>query len=1371
MLECLSATQGTSQVNDSQASTRREAEIARMVRFGAAPILVAALLNIFQFARPTGWVWSWALACACFNCLLGASSLALSFVERVIRQWRPFTFLTLTGLVVSDTVLGTLGHQPKLLFISLILLMVGTGSLLPWPIRLQTCFDLVCLTAWAARLFQIPALDGAEVYNLFALTTAAGLSYFTSWMRERFVREYEESARTIQESETALRQMFDANTDGIALVDAATRRVQDVNQHFLRMSGFLREEVIGKTSDELNVWTDAMVAEEVRRRLQVEGNVSNVEVTFRFKSGREVPCLLSLVHVVINGRQSVMMVARDVSDLRRSQDKLRESEEKFRLIFESSRDAIVLTRAADGSILEVNEHFIRLLGFTRDDAVGRTFLALGLWALPEQRATFIEALINPGYLDDYEVSMRKRDGKIIPVLTSAVTVKLAGEDCYLGIVRDISALKEAEQKIRESEASLRRIFDAGIDGMTISEIATGNYLDVNAAFLQISGYAREEVIGSNFFKLGLWPDQKEWTQFVDTLVFTGEVRNQPCTFRRRDGTLSPCLISAIKCEVWGKVCCIATTRDITILVEAQEKLRRSEKTFRKIFDTSLDAISIVDANTGEYIDVNPEFVRETGFSREEIIGKTADALRLWANPEHEEQFRRVLTEKNEVRNLQADFRLKDGSILPCLTSGVLAYLGGRLCCLGVTRDISELRASHQKLRKSETMLRAMFDNSLDSVVLIDLSTETLVEVNAECSRVLGYTREEMIGRRFDELMPPVESARRQQLMAIASQGREVRNFEITLATRDGRTFPALVSVGLFTIDGRPYALGVARDITDLVAAREAALASSQAKSEFLSIMSHEIRTPMNAILGMADLMGESELNLDQRRYLDTILSNGNALLELINSILDLAKVESGRLSLELIEFDLAEVVERAADTLAVRAHEKGIELAVRLEPDLPAIVTGDPYRLRQILTNLIGNGIKFTTQGEVVVSVRRNPDSPEGESYLFAVRDTGIGIAPEKIDTIFSIFTQADTSITRKFGGSGLGLAIVQRLVALMGGRVWLESEVGKGSTFFFTVELKGSPATPQVRLPMIDARLRDVLILVVEENATSRGIFADLIRAKGWAVAAAASEAEAIAALEAARRENAPFALMVADCEMQTGDGFEALARIRGAGPHLPVIVLVNSNGLTRALPEMERQGIHHYCIKPVKRRDLYDAIAEVMTKAAPRQVLLRAPHETISDATPKKTCDRPLRILLADDSVDNRLLIRAYIRKTPYILTEVENGQSAVERFIDGSYDLVLMDIQMPVLDGYSAVRTIRKWELDSGRPRTPIIALTASALEEDVRRAREAGCEMHISKPVKKVTLLDAVVRATEAATLAPAMAKPEASSIQPVADFQT
>ncbi len=1084
---------------DARTAARRDAFVVRMVRFGAAPILVAALLNIVQFHRSGQLFWSWALGCACFNGLLGASTVALTFTSRFARKWRPVTFLAVSALVASDTVLGTVGHEPKLLFISLILLMVGTGSLLPWSIRLQLSFNLLCLTAWVTQTFWVPSLDGLGLYKLVALSTAAALAWFSCYARHRYVREHEESERAVRESEGILRQIFDANTDGITLIDLATRRVQVVNEHFLRISGFSREEVIGKTTGELDVWGSDEDEREFVRRIQNDGAITNMEVSFRAKDGRIVPCLFSSVMVEIGGRPCVMTLA----------------------------------------------------------------------------------------------------------------------------------------------------------------------------------------------------------------------------------------------------------RDIAALSEAQARVRRSEETFRKLFDSSLDAMSVADANTGEYFDVNPEFVRSTGFSREEIIGANGDSLNQWANADQREQFARLLIEKGEVRNMQADLRRKDGSISTALTSGVRAEINGRACWLAVTRNISELKAAEDKLRKSETMLRAIFDNSPDAISLLDLATMTLAEANAEMTRIIGYSRDEMMGKTFAELVPVVDPARHQQLTAALKHGEPLRNFEINFATRYGTTWPALLSAAVVMLDGRPHMLSVARDITELVEAREAALAASKAKSEFLSTMSHEIRTPMNAILGMADLLGESELNSEQRRYLDTVLRNGNGLLELINSILDLARVESGRLSLESVEFDLVDLTEHAADTLAVRAHEKGVELAMRFEAGLPASLMGDPYRLRQILNNLIGNAIKFTGDGQIVVSVARNQDATTPGNFLFAVHDTGIGIAPENLSTVFANFTQADASTTRNFGGSGLGLAIVQRLVGLMGGRVWVESELGKGSAFFFTADLRAS-LNEVLPAPVIesDLRLRDLRVLIAGENSTARGIVGDLVRAKGCIVAEADSEADALAAIDVAARAGASFGLMVVDCESQSADGFEKLRRISTANPHAPVIALMNSYGLVGKLRQMRERGVEYYCLKPIKRRDLYKAIAEATAKVTSSRML---PHSLATTPAPsrdqQKITDRPLRILLADDSPDNRLLVRAYIKKTSYLLIEAENGQIAVDRFATETFDLVLMDIQMPVLDGYSAVRMIREWETQHGRARTPILALTASALDEDVRRAKEAGCDMHVSKPVKKSTLLDAIAYAME------------------------
>jgi CheY-like chemotaxis protein/anti-sigma regulatory factor (Ser/Thr protein kinase) len=415
------------------------------------------------------------------------------------------------------------------------------------------------------------------------------------------------------------------------------------------------------------------------------------------------------------------------------------------------------------------------------------------------------------------------------------------------------------------------------------------------------------------------------------------------------------------------------------------------------------------------------------------------------------------------------------------------------------------------------------------------------------------------------------------------------------------------------------------------------------------------------------------------------------------------------------------------------------------------MLVGDPLRLRQVLTNLTGNAIKFTGRGEVVIDVALNPGQSNPGSLLFSVRDTGIGIPTDVLPKVFSAFTQADSSTTRKYGGSGLGLTIVERLVALMGGRVWVESELATGTTFYFTAKL-GLPLavtneseTPEHRGP----DLSGVRALVVDDNATTRSIATELLSASRAVVTEAGSGSEGLLAIDDANRNHASFGLMLVDLQMPAMDGFEMIRRMRlGRNGNSPIVILMTSGSLTTRLNAMKDLGVNHYVVKPIKSRELYAAISDAMAEvAAPADAAVEPRREVAPNGSAAYLLDRPLSILLADDSADNRLLIAAYLKESRYVLDEVENGQAALDRFMTRAYDVVLMDIQMPVLDGYSAVRMIRQWETASQRRRTPIIALTASALEQDVRRAHEVGCDLHVSKPVKKSTLLRAIADVVE------------------------
>ncbi|MGH7925851.1 MAG: PAS domain S-box protein [Candidatus Binatus sp.] len=927
---------------------------------------------------------------------------------------------------------------------------------------------------------------------------------------------------------------------------------------------------------------------------------------------------------------------RDHLRLQASEASLRASHAALRKIFDATLDAIVVTRMSDGVCIDFNHQFERM-GYQPQDLDDARDGKRRLWTSAEE---IQDRITREGVVRNLETDFVLPDGGLMPALLSAVRVELAGEDCVVTIVRDLTAAREALGKLEESAGALRAIFDVSPDAISVAKAVDGRYVAVNAEFLRLGGHVLEQTLGRSDLELKVWSRPADREAFGATLALQGQVRNMEIEFLKRDGTRVPTLVSASTISLDNTVCVVAYIRDITDrkrieqdLLSAREEMSRqvkalseSEETFRKLFDANLDGMTLGKLD-GTYIDVNQEFVRTTGYSRDEAVGHSFTDLNLWIHPDEMTAFVRQLTTTNEVRNLEVAFRMKDGSERPVLLSAVNLELQGQLCCLTVAREISDLKMTQR----------------------------------------------------------------------------------------------------------------------ELVAAREAALAASRTKSEFLSSMSHEIRTPMNSILGMADLLTETELNEEQRRYLSTVISNGHALLELINSILDLAKVESGRLSLEAVEFGLKDATEKALETLAIRAHEKGLELMVRFAPEVPELVLGDPLRLGQVLLNLIGNAIKFTEKGQVLVAVERDPDATAAGGLKFAVTDTGIGIAADKLHLLFNAFSQADSSTSRKYGGSGLGLAIVSRLVAMMHGKVAVASEPGIGSEFSFTAQFGTARTAPELR----NATLDDVEIILADDNANSRSIISELLRTQGARVSHASSGAEAITELRRDRARGPRFQIALIDSAMPGVGGFEVAEHLMREGPGGPqIVMMLCTNDLTGKVGRLRAIGVDRYIVKPIRRGELFAAVARAREGVRVEPKGDRPAAMPIAPPSPSSAIvDRPLQILMADDSEDNRTLIRAYLRKTPHTLHEASNGQEAIDKFIAGNFDVVLMDIQMPIVDGYEATSTIRIWELANSRSRTPIVALTASALEEAVQHSMAAGCDAHVTKPVKKSTLLDAIHNAIE------------------------
>jgi two-component system sensor histidine kinase/response regulator len=787
------------------------------------------------------------------------------------------------------------------------------------------------------------------------------------------------------------------------------------------------------------------------------------------------------------------------------------------------------------------------------------------------------------------------------------------------------------------------------------------------------------------------------------------------------------------------------------VADLQAALSHSEAFYHSLVE-SLPGNIIRKDLEGRFTFVNSRFCRTVGRPLDQILGRTDfDLFPPALAAQYQAADERVMR-TGQTHETVEEHATPTGTVYVQVIKTPVKDDTGRIIGIqGIFWDVTERRRAEEALHEERALLRALLDTVPDSIYFKDRDSRFL-RVSAALARRVGlFDPADAIGRTDADFFgtahaqAALEDERRIMLTGQPIVGKVEREVGV-----DGReTWVSTTKVPMRNARGSIVGtLGVTRDVTalkhaenELELARDAALESARFKAEFLANMSHEIRTPLNAIVGMTGLLLETPLDAEQRDFTETVRGSADLLLDIVNDVLDFSKLEAGKMHIEQTNFDLGQVIEESADLLAERAQAKGLELLTSIPPHAPRRLMGDPSRLRQVLVNLIGNAVKFTEQGEVVVSVNIEDADPRRVKLRFSVRDTGIGIAPDVQSRLFNAFTQADGSTTRKYGGTGLGLAICKQLVELMGGTISLSSTPGRGSTFFFTVTLARQPWVAATPTPAPEL-LRGVRVLIVDDNDTNRRILHHQFEAWGMRHDGVASGPEALTALEGAMAARDPYRLMVLDMQMPGMDGAEVARAVKTnealAGTRIVILTSLAQHPDEISLREI---GISAYLTKPVKQSRLMDCLADVLHgQPAPQPVT--GPREGEPAAA------RTLRILLAEDNAVNRKVALRQLARLGYTADAVADGDEAVRAVQQRPYDVVLMDCQMPRLDGYAATGRIRDLESRTpGMRRHHIIALTANSMAGDREKCLRAGMNAYVSKPVRTEELARALEEAAK------------------------
>jgi two-component system sensor histidine kinase/response regulator len=995
---------------------------------------------------------------------------------------------------------------------------------------------------------------------------------------------------------------------------------------------------------------------------------------------------------------------------------------ELELVRNTIQTGVIIIDAETLEIVDVNPEAARIIQFEPEDLLGKSCKE-HLCNRSEPGCPVLNGRFE--YLNTRSV-VRRRDGTDIPVLKTVVPAETGGRKLLFDCFVDISELQAKETELLEQKRVLQAILD-GLTDVVGLQRTDHTIVSYNRAGYEALGRSREEVDGHKCWELiGRKAPCRECAP--SRALQSGEIETVE-KFVPEIGRWFNVTGVPIQDDSGEVSMLVEQLRDITEQKESESRLQETLEELEAVFESSLVGIMILENRV--ITKVNRQMAAMLGYEREELMGQSPECLHL--SREHyvdfgEKYYWRLAEE--EMVEVEYPLRHKNGRPVWCLFHSkalVPPDLSKGAVC--VVTDISSRKLQELELKEAKDHLQQVMETAATAVFTVGTDM-VITSVNRAFCDITGYEENEILGLDCRTLKgdPCMENC------GLFDPGRKDPILEkvCKITTKDGRRLTIRKNAQVLWDEfGRPRS-GIESfvDITELMDALEAAEESTRLKACFLANMSHEIRTPMNGVLGMAQLLAGTELNDEQKEYCERINASADSLLGVINSILDFSKLEASKLVLDESEFNLGEVVEEACDSLALRAHEKGLEFICDLEPGLPDLLVGDPGRLRQILTNLIGNAIKFTEEGEVRVRVTCNtPENSEfRHGFRFDIEDTGIGIPAEKMDSLFESFVQADLTATRRFGGSGLGLTISRQLADLMNGTIGVESEEGAGSRFRLELPLLvKKPASLDPGLPSLGGKQ----ILIVDDNENSRQVLFRRIEAWGGTCAEARDGLEALDLMRSARNSGHPFDLVLVDHKMPGMDG-EELGRCTQSeepGPETPLILLT-SVGLIEEAVRLRGDIFTDYLTKPISPARLQRAMDQVFCR-----MVVEGP-DLSRQTTPVDSGVTSLagkRILLVEDNPTNRLLAVRLLGKMDLEVETAEDGAAALEVLGKARFDLVLMDVQMPVMDGLEATRRIRAAGPHGMDADIPIVALTAHSLQGDREMCLDAGMDDYITKPV--------------------------------------